>query len=59
MMVSPDFDYVMELLESGEYVGFCEDCGHEQSGVEHDAREYTCAECGEPRVFGLFRWIGV
>jgi predicted RNA-binding Zn-ribbon protein involved in translation (DUF1610 family) len=32
--------------------GFCLECGAEVEGVEPDASEYQCEECGEPRVFG-------
>lgn len=33
--------------------GFCLACGEECSGVEPDARKYTCEGCGQPRVYGL------
>jgi hypothetical protein len=32
--------------------GFCTACGNEQEGCEPDARNYTCEECGESKVFG-------
>ena len=32
--------------------GFCLACGADAEGVEPDAREYVCEECGEARVFG-------
>ena len=32
--------------------GFCVACGAEHCGVEPDAREYPCSECGERKVFG-------
>ena len=32
--------------------GFCLHCGAEAFGVEPDARNYDCEECGEPLVFG-------
>ena len=50
-----DVDRIMELCEgiyNGEYIGVCVSCGHEQDGVEPDARRYTCEECGEEKVFG-------
>ena len=43
-------EYDMMKEESG---GYCLDCLTEASGVEPDAREYTCEECSEPRVFGI------
>lgn len=32
--------------------GFCTACGAEVEGVEPDARNYECDECGEDKVFG-------
>lgn len=32
--------------------GFCKGCGAEAYGVEPDARNYECDECGERKVFG-------
>lgn len=32
--------------------GFCLACGHEQEGVEPDARRYVCESCGAHEVFG-------
>ena len=32
--------------------GFCTVCGFQQGGCEPDAREYTCENCGEDKVFG-------
>lgn len=32
--------------------GFCLACGCEASGVEPDARRYTCEACGQPKVYG-------
>lgn len=34
-------------------LGACLACGKETSGVEPDARNYTCPFCGENQVFGL------
>lgn len=42
-------EYV-ELSESGG--GICLGCEARAFGVEPDARNYTCEECGEPQVFG-------
>ena len=34
--------------------GICIDCGEiQESGVEPDARKYTCESCGEPSVYGI------
>jgi hypothetical protein len=49
-------DRVMEALGefgNGEQVGFCLGCGAEASGVEPDAREYECEECGQSKVYGV------
>lgn len=44
----------MDQLEGAaqDYCGFCISCGEEQSGVEPDARKYTCLHCGLHTVFG-------
>lgn len=42
-----------EYLESrDEDAGRCIACRAEAFGVEPDAREYTCEECGSPSVYG-------
>lgn len=46
------FEQVMTAVESGEYIGICLACGHEQEGVEPDARKYDCESCGKPKVWG-------
>ena len=33
-------------------MGFCLECGAEAYGVEPDARNYECEECGAKKVFG-------
>jgi len=43
---------VMEAVESGEDMGFCLGCGAEAYGVEPDARQYECDECGSEKVYG-------
>ena len=45
-------EQVMTAVESGEYLGICIACGHEQEGVEPDARKYKCESCGQPKVYG-------
>jgi hypothetical protein len=36
-----------------EYPGFCLACGHEQGGVEPDARRYLCEACASRQVYGI------
>ena len=43
---------IMRAIESGESVGFCKECGHEQDGCEPDARNYKCESCGAMAVYG-------
>ena len=45
-------DAVLEAATSGESAGFCIACGAQTDGVEPDAREYRCDECGQPTVYG-------
>lgn len=40
-----------EDLTSG-YMGYCTSCGFTQEGVEDDAQNYECDDCGESTVFG-------
>lgn len=47
-----DMDEVMEAAEAGENAGFCTTCGAYHEGIEPDAREYDCEECGAPTVYG-------
>jgi len=42
----------LKACESGEYIGFCKECGEEAYGVEPDACGYECECCGEPAVYG-------
>lgn len=46
----PSIEYVMVLSEN--YEGFCLACGETQSGVEPDARRYTCESCSAAKVYG-------
>jgi hypothetical protein len=32
--------------------GFCLSCGLEHFGIEPDAENYLCEDCGEPEVMG-------
>ena len=45
-------DRVIEAVEADHCIGFCVSCGAKNYGVEPDAREYLCEECGEPKVYG-------
>ena len=46
-------DRIMEHVESND--GFCTICKKVTAfgGVEPDARNYECPECGQPEVFGM------
>lgn len=61
-MAKITIEQIVEAIESGEYVGFCIACGAEAYGVEPDAREYACEECGAKKVYGaeelLFMTVG-
>ncbi len=47
-----DLDRVMAAVEDDDGTGFCLKCNEEASGVEPDARNYTCEACGANQVFG-------
>ena len=42
----------MRAVKADGYLGFCLACGATAHGVESDARDYTCEECGQPKVYG-------
>lgn len=44
---------IFESRSDMENGGMCIACGSETSGVEPDARKYTCETCGEACVYGL------
>lgn len=52
----PDMDRLIEAVEENMFgmgnIGFCRKCDAEVDGVEPDARNYECPECGEMEVFG-------
>ena len=51
--VHPDVTYDrLEDAMHNDDAGFCISCGAETDGVEPDASEYRCDECGEPKVYG-------
>ena len=39
-------------MSSLDNPGFCIACGEDAEGVEPDAREYECENCGEHQVYG-------
>ena len=43
---------ILRAIQSGESIGFCTSCGHDQDGVEPDAEGYTCESCGADDVTG-------
>ena len=49
--VSMGIEEYLELANSD--TGWCVACGTEAYGVEPDAREYTCENCGDNSVYGL------
>jgi len=51
-MSRPSLEQVMAAVGEDDCLGFCMKCGDEASGVEPDARKYTCDSCGEPGVYG-------
>lgn len=52
MHKSITLEKVMNLVEEGEYIGLCINCGEERAQCEPDARNYHCDNCGEDKVFG-------
>jgi hypothetical protein len=50
--VKIDLDEVLDVVEGDNNEGFCLACGNRQSGVEPDARKYTCEACGRDEVYG-------
>lgn len=45
-------DMVVAAIESGQYIGFCLNCGAEVDGVEPDAEKYQCEDCNRRTVYG-------
>ena len=43
---------ILDAVNSGEYIGICLACGHEQDGVEPDACRYACDRCDACQVYG-------
>ena len=46
------FKRVFEAASGDEFTGFCAACGAETEGIEPDAREDSCEDCGAKRVYG-------
>ena len=44
-------DQILRAVED-DYIGICVACGNEQEGVEPDARQYECEDCGKNKVYG-------
>lgn len=51
-MAKISLDQLLEAVQSGDDMGFCLACGAEAYGVEPDARQYECEECGKHKVYG-------
>jgi hypothetical protein len=45
-------EQLLAAISDDVCIGFCVACGAEQYGVEPDAREYLCQECGSRKVYG-------
>lgn len=48
----PTLEMIIKAIEADDNLGFCISCGAEAFGVEPDARNYECGECGAKGVFG-------
>jgi len=45
-------DQIMSAVDEDDNIGFCIFCGAEHDGVEPDARNNKCEQCGNTEVFG-------
>ena len=43
---------ILDAVTSDQFIGICLACGHEQDGVEPDARRYACEICDACQVYG-------
>ena len=48
----PTLEEIMTAVESGDYIGFCTECGGQHFGVGPDAHEYKCHFCSAMKVYG-------
>jgi hypothetical protein len=46
------FEMLEAIIHGDNATGFCRACGYEQDGVEPDARDYECENCGLNLVYG-------
>jgi hypothetical protein len=51
LIILEEYGDLSNVLGSCE--GICLDCGYIQPGVEPDARNYICEDCGADQVFGI------
>lgn len=42
----------LERAAQAGNIGYCLACGKKATGVEPDARKYTCGKCGKDKVYG-------
>lgn len=49
---SVTLDRVTDVVEADDNQGFCIACGADAYGVEPDARQYECEDCGARQVYG-------
>lgn len=49
---SVTLERITDLVEADENQGLCLGCGADAYGVEPDARQYECEECGKHAVYG-------
>lgn len=47
-----DADAVIAAVEANDSTGFCTACGGGANGIEPDARDCVCGQCGALQVFG-------
>ena len=56
-MSLPTEEQILEAVQSDDYMGFCRACGAQAYGVEPDARNYECEECGAREVYGAEEFL--
>jgi hypothetical protein len=50
-MITITTDDYMDMCS--DHGGYCLACGMDAYGIEPDARNYKCEECGKTEVFGI------